>query len=372
MLFVCYNNIYNIEVFSYGMLGVNKVNQQKERILSIVKMKGPSLPLQIARGIGADGLFTSAFLSELYSEKKLKMSSMKVGSSQLYFLEGQETMLENFIHHLNIREQEAFSLLKNEKVLQDEMQAPVVRVALRAIKDFAIAMRVRINGDSKIFWKYSLLPDTEFERIVTDRMMPAEKVEEKKKAEEKKARVEEKTEDEVKKVGKRTRKRTKTEKAKTGEVEKKGKVEETKKEDLGQEVEEGVGEKIGEEDKELKSEVKDVEKSVEKKAAREYEFSKIVRRHLAGREIEIFGVVLEKNKEFSAKVSANIIFGRQEMMLFAKDKKSVTDVDLALALQKAQAEKMPALVLSSGELNKKAKEYLKDWGNLVKFEKMGK
>lgn len=339
---------------------MNKVNQQKERILSIIKMKGPSLPLQIARGIGSDGLFTSAFLSELYSEKKLKMSSMKVGSSQLYFLDGQEAQLENFIGHLNIREQEAFSLLKNAKVLQDEKQTPVMRVALRAIKDFAISMRVRIDGDSKIFWKYFLLPDSEFERIVTEGLMPAKKVEEKVE----KAKVEEKAEDEVKKAAKKTRKRAKAVKAKAGEVEEKIEVEEVK-ENLEQEVE-----GVGEEDKEMKSEVKDVEKNFEKKAVREYEFSKIVKEHLAGREIEVFDVVLEKNKEFYAKVSANIIFGRQEMMLIAKDKKSITDVDLALALQKAQAEKMPALVLSSGELNKKAKEYLKDWGNLVKFEKV--
>ncbi len=327
---------------------MNKVNQQKERILSIIKVKGPSLPLQIARGIGSDGLFTSAFLSELYSEKKLKMSSMKVGSAQLYFLEGQEAMLENFIGHLNIREQEAFSLLKNEKVLEDETQTPVTRVALRAIKDFAISMRVRINGESRIFWKNFLLPDTEFEKIVTERMMPVKKQEEK--IEE---REEKNAEKRVRKKEVKARKVAKAEKVKT----------------------EGVKKEIleTENQKEIKEEAKaDEARRDVGKAVREYEFSKSVREHLVGREIEILNVILEKNKEFSAKVSANMIFGKQEMMLFAKDKKSITDVDLALALQKAQAEKMPALILSEGELNKKAREYLKDWGNLVKFEKMKK
>ena len=56
--------------------------------------------------------------------------------------------------------------------------------------------------------------------------------------------------------------------------------------------------------------------------------------------------------------------------MIAKDKKNVSDNDLTVALQKAQSEKMPAIVMSLKELNKKGKEYVSQWGNLVKFEKM--
>ena len=129
-------------------LGNDKFGRDKEKIISLVKVRGPSLPVQIARGIGVEPIFAAAFLSEIYGEKKLKMTSMRVGSSPLYYLEGQESMLENFIEYLNSREKEAFLLLKRENILADDSQEPVMRVALRAIKDFAIPIKVKINEDT--------------------------------------------------------------------------------------------------------------------------------------------------------------------------------------------------------------------------------
>ncbi|GAG42180.1 unnamed protein product, partial [marine sediment metagenome] len=115
----------------------------------------------IARAVGLSPLFAAAFLSELKAEQKLKVSSMKVGSSPIYYLEGQEEKLEGFIEHLNFREREAFLLLKGVGVLEDSLQTPVVRVALRAIKDFAVPVKVRVGGELKLFWKYFLLGDEE-------------------------------------------------------------------------------------------------------------------------------------------------------------------------------------------------------------------
>jgi len=39
-------------------------------------------------------------------------------------------------------------------------------------------------------------------------------------------------------------------------------------------------------------------------------------------------------------------------------------------LQKAQSEKMPALIISPGEVDKKAQEYYKEWSNLIKHQKL--
>ena len=113
----------------------------KEKIISIIKTRGPSLPAHISSQIGMSILFTSAFLSELLSEKKLKISDMKVGSSPLYFIPGQENMLENFSSSLKSKEKDAFMLLKDKKFLKDSAQEPAIRVALRAIKDFAIPIQ---------------------------------------------------------------------------------------------------------------------------------------------------------------------------------------------------------------------------------------
>ena len=130
----------------------------KERIISTLKSKGPSLPVHIAGEIKSSILFSSAFLGELVSEKKVKISHMRVGSSPLYFLVGQEPSLEKFFQHLRSKEKEAFLLLKEKKFLRDSAQNPAIRVALREIRDFALPFK---SGE-EIIWRYFLVPESEF------------------------------------------------------------------------------------------------------------------------------------------------------------------------------------------------------------------
>ncbi|MFH1289888.1 MAG: hypothetical protein ABIH92_00610 [Nanoarchaeota archaeon] len=302
------------------MIEVEKLNTSKERILSTIKFKGPSLPVQIAREISFSPLFASAFLSELKAEGKIKISNMRVGSSPLYFLPGQEAQLEKFIAYLNQREKEAFQKLRQESVLDDAAQEPVVRVALRAIKDFAVPVKIRVNGESRLFWKYFVLSDNEVAEIVSKGVR-------KKKPEKKK---------EVKKE------------------EKVGEKKEVKQQTLaGEEIEER-------------------RPLAEKKKAKvkESEFAINVKDILTAKDIEILHVVAEKQKEFEAKVRIDTTFGKQTYYLVAKDKKNVTDNDLSLALQKGRGEKLPAVFMSPGELNKKGRQHLEQWGNLVKFERL--
>ena len=122
----------------------------KERILEIIKSRGPSFPAQISSQIGMSILFTSAFLSELLSEKKLKISHMKVGNSPLYFISGQENLLERYSGSLKSKEKDAFELLKEKKFLIDNEQEPAIRVALRSIRDFAIPF----EKHNKLYWRY--------------------------------------------------------------------------------------------------------------------------------------------------------------------------------------------------------------------------
>ena len=130
----------------------------KGKILSFLRRNGPSLPVHIAREIESSTLFTSAFLSELASEKKLKISNMRVGNSPLYFLQRQEPLLEKFSEHLKSKEEEAFILLKEKRFLQDSEQNPAIRVALREIKDFASPFQ----KDGKIIWRFHTIPEEEF------------------------------------------------------------------------------------------------------------------------------------------------------------------------------------------------------------------
>lgn len=132
---------------------LQETSQLKEKIINRIRFQGPSLPVQIAKLINTDTLFASAFLSELISEKRLRLSNLRVGSSPLYFVPGQEHLLEKFGQHLRSKEREAFELLKENKILKDSEQHPAIRMALSQIKDFAIPFR----KDGELYWRYIIV-----------------------------------------------------------------------------------------------------------------------------------------------------------------------------------------------------------------------
>ncbi|MBX4212025.1 hypothetical protein KW787_01035 [Candidatus Pacearchaeota archaeon] len=298
-------------------------SQIKEKILSLISVKGPSLPIHLARGVNLSPLFVSAFLSELYSEGKIRISDMKVGSSPLYILPGQEEQLENFIEYLNPKEKEAFHLIKKNKMLDDEQQTPVMRVALRALKDFAIPLKIRQNDQVKNFWKYHLIQDSEIQQILQPPLIAPQIT--------------------LPSASPMPPSQTILELPKEKEM---------------QEINESP-----------KKEEKEVSKPIKKKKKEEYAFPERVKAYLASKDIEVLEILLEKKKDFMAKIRADTLFGKQEYMLTAKDKKKLNETDLTLAYQKAHGEKMPALILSPGEIDKKALEHAKTWRNLIKFEK---
>ena len=155
-----HKNIYNLPAIRL-IMPTQDTTQLKEKIILVIKTRGPSLPVHIASETGMSMLFSSAFLSELLSEKKLKLSNMRVGSSPLYLIPGQEPLLENFAQHLKSKEKEAFSLLKEEKILKDSDQLPAIRVAIRAIHDFAIPFK----KNDEIYWRYFTTPKSEEDSI---------------------------------------------------------------------------------------------------------------------------------------------------------------------------------------------------------------
>lgn len=139
-------------------MSTKNTKEIKEKIFNFLENNGPSLPVHIAKEMGLSILFASAFLSEILSEKKIKISHMRVGNSPLYFIPGQEDLLEKFSYVLKSKEKEAFLLLKEKNFLKDEDLDPPIRVALRAIRDFAIPFR----HNEKIYWRYLTVPETEF------------------------------------------------------------------------------------------------------------------------------------------------------------------------------------------------------------------
>ena len=304
---------------------LNKLNDTKQKIINFIEKNGPSLPVHLAREIASSPIFAAAFLSELYAEGRVKISNMRVGSSPLYFLPGQEPLLENFINYLNQKEKEALSLLKNSKILEDEKQEPAVRVALRAVKDFAIPLKVQVNNETKIIWKYFLFQDEEIRPLVNEKLNPPVQ------------KVQKHLEPEIKPSHQ------------TQVQQKEQSIPKTEPPSQPQEL------------------IKPKRKT---KTKADPKFPKEIKEYLLSRNIEVLSIIEEKAKEFTARVRAETLFGKQEYYLIAKDKKKISDVDITLAHHQAQQEKMIALILAPGELDKKAQEHYSHWKNLVKFEKI--
>lgn len=287
------------------MADIGKLKEEKEKILSIINSIGPSFPVRISQQTGISPLFASAYLSELVKESRLKLSSMKVGSSPLYYIEGQEPRLENFVEYLNQKEKEAFYLLKDSQILSDEEQQPAIRVAIRKLKDFALPIIAKVNGETKLFWRFFLFQEAEtkakIQEVLTKKLFkeiplrPLEKQEQLKAAKKQKTKIE-----------------------------------------------------------------RDYN----------YQFVNDVKDYLSSKDMEVIEELLQKKKECSLKVRLDTPLGKQEYYLIAKEKKKIGENDLAIALQKSQSEKMPALFISTGDLNKKAHSYLAEWRNFIKFEKL--
>jgi hypothetical protein len=304
------------------MPDLQKLQHNKDKIISVIQSKGPSFPARVARETGITPLFVAAFLAELVSERRLKISNMKVGSSPIYYLSEQEQELEKFSDYLNHKEREAFSLLKESEILDDQKQQPAIRVALRGLKDFAIPITARINGENKLFWKYFSFPSDQtqsrIQKTISTKQEPPI----------------------IKQMSQVINK------------------EETKLEPIFSE--ESV-------QKNLQSPSLKIKKA---KALPDHQFPNQIKKHLSEKNIELLQEISYKKKELIAKIRTDSRFGKQEFYLIAKDKKKITENDLTIALQKAHSEKMPAFIMSPGELDKKAQIHHEQWRNLLKFEQI--
>jgi hypothetical protein len=297
--------------------------EAKEKILYYIRTRGPSLPMQIAKELNQSSWISSAFLSELLSERKLKISNVRVGGSPLYFIPGQEKMLEKFYTFMNHKEKDAFTLLKENQILEDSKQEPSIRVALRSLKDFAFPLSIRVQSQEFLFWRFFTKDKDEAEKIAYKKIG---------------IHSETKKEDPVKQIQEKPQ--IKEEKPKT----------ETQQEKTNQKM--------------IPIILKD--KPKQKKEMEESEFVKKMKSVLEQKNIEVLEEIESKKKEFTAKVRINSEVGKINFLCVAKDKKTISDTDLTVSLQKSQSSKLPLLILSNAKLTKKAESYLDDWRNLIK------
>tara|TARA_Y100000310_G_C20679775_1_gene815209 strand:+ start:1010 stop:1891 length:882 start_codon:yes stop_codon:yes gene_type:complete len=289
-------------------------NETHEKIINILKEKGPSLPIQIAKQLGISSLFISAYLSELAGEKRIKISHLKVGGSPLYFIEEQAEQLEKFYKYLHPKEAEAFLLLKKKKILKDDEQKPPIRVALRSIRDFAIGFK----KDDEIFWRYFSIPESE----INDYLKP------------KKQKV-------VKEVKKPQVKEPTTKQTQI-----------TKKPKKSSDFENPLV--IKEKPKKQKAKSEFIQKTIEILSSK-------------------FVILEEKNykaKEYNCILQIKSELGPINFLVQAKDKKKISETDLKKLLSEAQKIPLSALFIHTGELSKKAKEFAQEYYSILKIKKI--
>jgi len=332
----------------------------KEKIIRSLEEKGPSLPVQLAKVTGLNSIFTSAFLSELASEGIVKISNMKVGGSPLYFVPNKINMLENFTNYLGPKEREAQTLLKEKNFLEDREQTPVIRVALRSLKDFAIPLK---TGD-RIVWKYFLAqgePKTiektqeKEERKITEKIMDT-MIDQKNEFKTPEERFEEKQE-EIKKVKQEEIKKEKLEEEKSKEVEEIKKELEERNKEL-----ELLKTELLKKPEEIK---KPRKKPVAIKKAIDDSFLNEVKENLIKKGIDFLEVIEFDKKQVIAKVKKE----EKELLLFALDRKRVDEEELIKAYKKAASFGLDYLIFFKGELPKKTKETIEAYKSLNSIDK---
>ena len=328
-----YQNLYNLFICIL-IMPTQDTTILKDKIMQILRLKGPSLPSMVAKEINKDMLFTSAFLSELLSEKKIKTSNLKVGSSPIYFIPGQEIQLEKFSSHMKNKEKEAYDLLKSKKILKDKDLDPAIRVALRTIRDFAIPFKK--NED--IYWRYFTLESSELERF----FLPESK----------------KSESNI----------IQNEIIKNNPSNQPKEIKPELKKELN------IFEKKKQVSKEEKQEIEKPQKKVVRKKAirkkssntKNEKFFDKVKEYLENNSFEILGFEGFSKSDLKLKIKKS----DEECLLIAYNKKRINEKDILNAYKIAKEKNMKYMIISLGEPAKKITNFIEAVKNLKELDKI--
>ncbi len=286
------------------------VNELRNKVISYVRMNGPILPVQIAKSTGVDILFSGALLSELVANKIIKISHAKIGSSPVYYAPGQEPKLNMLYKNLPEKERQAYDLLKEKKMVFDRDVEPAIRVALRFIKDFSIPLTIMRNNQQETAWKWYLSSDEEITKMLAPKpldipqptLQPNEELLQP--------------------------------------------IRETK--ELQQQLEPKP---------EAQKEVMKLKKPRQKQPLEDL-FLQQVYDYLNKTKIRVIATdSIKKNKEANLIIAVPSHLGEIEFLLAAKNKKKMSEADVSLAHHQGQIKKLPVILLSPGEMAKKAELY---------------
>lgn len=150
----------------------------RDKINAMIEQQ-PVQPTVVAKELNTNSMLASAMLSEMSEKGLLKVSSLKVGSSPLYYHPAHPEHLLNYVQSLNEKDRKTVALLQERGVLQDHAQDPLTRVSLRNIKDFAKPLDVSADGIKELFWKFYLLTDEDATERIKQILQPISQEQEK-------------------------------------------------------------------------------------------------------------------------------------------------------------------------------------------------
>jgi len=357
------------------------MEDMRGKILELVRMNGPSLPVHISKRLGGNTIFAGAMLSELIARKQLKITNAKVGGSPLYYVEGQEYKLGNLLYpHLKEVHKKAYDLLNKEGILRDAGLEPWQRVALRELGDFAKPLTI-YNGE--IFWKWFSIADSEAEARIKQLIgFKEESIEIKQ--EDLAASVKEaagevfEQKEEVPAEG--TEKKEEMELGHeiqlnpvveveineplvsvTG-VKSKGK--HLKYEEIAKpEVKRGRKKALSEKMLTEKKEEKELRKKID------FDSFSALDGYFSEKDIEVLEAnMIKKNMDYEFVVNLPSNVGNVKFFVKYRNKKSINEGELSLAQNSAYLKRLPLLFLSNGNLTAKGREYAGK--NFIVFERI--
>lgn len=391
----------------------------RDKVFKIIQLKGAVLPIEISKQIEMNTMFSGAILSELFGAGKIKISHSKIGGSPLYYVPERKANLSRLYEYLNEKDKRAYDLLKKEEVLNDDDLTPLMSVAMRQIKDFAIPIDVTFKNskgeeENLSLWKWYLLDDKKMNEKISDLINSIKGMPQKEEDEEDGIANEDENssndgssddlENEVKQGSEQKILHSQSEEPKDLEgdqkqikpvmnEEYKKEIEEEEKrieEEVEKKYEKPKEKEEQKEHKELKESKKEIKlpqsKSKPKKQKQELElgpeqktlidkeeiksqsdFLKTIINYFENNNIDISDVdIIRKSTEANFVIKIPSIIGKINYFCKAKSKGKINDKDVSAVYIEAQSKKLPVLLLITGDYTKKAKELVeKDLKNII-------
>jgi DNA-binding MarR family transcriptional regulator len=294
------------------------LSDKETKVLQIVQMGGPKLPTEIAKIVGIDTYITSAILSALVKHGHLHNSSRKIGSSLIYYTDGQEENVRNLLlKELNDLEKKALERVRELRLAFEDDLYPQERFLLNELKDFTTQIKIKTDDEKELTcWKYYDVSEDEMKNRVQVRLSAAKNAEE-------------------------------------------------------QYTAPSVPNSRHEQEEKLV--LVDRPKLAHKKITRVLSsgFAEKINNYLKGIDAETVSVLHSKTNELTSVVKVPTILGCQNFLLFALNKKSVSESDLSKIYVESSKERKPVLLFVTNELSTKANKYVeKYFGDILKVVKI--